>query len=167
MCKNFMCVFCSLEHQKQKSAQRRSFWPDVPADIPWETSVWPSKSWKNKHVGTGMPRGRPRKNFGLKNFGLMYLLTYCYVPYLYACMCCWRFFSVRFRTNSWWLAVGMPTASSSEEAWTFLCRGAFIVKNFGLFFRSLEQAKFPASKTNSVTVRGLAQPLRTQGPLCC
>ena len=24
---------------------------------------------KNKHFGTDMPRGRPRDNFGLKNFG--------------------------------------------------------------------------------------------------
>ena len=50
----------------------RSFRPDVPADIRPKTSVRPSKSWKNKHFGTGMPRGGPRKNFGLKNFGLIF-----------------------------------------------------------------------------------------------
>ena len=50
----------------------RSFRPDVPADIRPKTSVRPSKSWKNKHFGTDMPRGRPRKNFGLKNFGLIF-----------------------------------------------------------------------------------------------
>ena len=43
----------------------RSFRPDVPADIRPKTSVRPSKSWKNKHFGTDMPRGCPRKNFGL------------------------------------------------------------------------------------------------------
>ena len=58
--------------RNEKSAQRGSFWPDVPADIRPKTSVRPSKSWKNKHFGTDMPRGRPRKNFGLKNFGLIF-----------------------------------------------------------------------------------------------
>ena len=56
----------------KKSAQRGSFRPDVPADIRPKTSVRPSKSGKNKHFGTDMPRGRPRKNFGLKNFGLIF-----------------------------------------------------------------------------------------------
>ena len=51
----------------------QSFRPDIPADIRPKTSVRPSKSWKkNKHFGTDMPRGRPRKNFGLKNFGLIF-----------------------------------------------------------------------------------------------
>ena len=32
---------------------------------------------ENKHFGTDMPRGRPQKNFGLKNFGLIFgSLTY-------------------------------------------------------------------------------------------
>ena len=58
--------------RNEKSAQRGSFRPDVPADIRPKTSVRPSKSWKNYHFGTDMPRGRPRKNFGLKNFGLIF-----------------------------------------------------------------------------------------------
>ena len=49
--------------RNEKSAQRGSFRPDVPADIRPKTSVRPSKSWKNKHFGTDMPHGRPRKNF--------------------------------------------------------------------------------------------------------
>ena len=36
-----------------------------------KTSVRNSKSWKIKHFGTDIPRGRPCKNFGLKNFGLI------------------------------------------------------------------------------------------------
>ena len=56
----------------ENSAQRGSFGPDIPADIPPKTSVRPSKSWKNKHFGTDIPRGRPWKNFGLKNFGLIF-----------------------------------------------------------------------------------------------
>ena len=28
---------------------------------------------ENKHFGMDMPRGHPRKNFGLKNFGLIFL----------------------------------------------------------------------------------------------
>ena len=32
----------------------------------------PSKSLKTKHFGTDIPRGRPRKSFGLKNFGLIF-----------------------------------------------------------------------------------------------
>ena len=52
---------------EQKGSEKEgSFRPDVPADIRPKTSVRPSKSWKNKHFGTDMPRGRPRKNFGLK-----------------------------------------------------------------------------------------------------
>ena len=43
----------------ENSAQRGSFGPDIPADIPPKTSVRPSKSWKNKHFGTDIPRGRP------------------------------------------------------------------------------------------------------------
>ena len=58
--------------RNKNSAQRGSFWPDIPADIRPKTSVRPSKSWKNKHFGTDIPRGRPRKNFGLKNFGLIF-----------------------------------------------------------------------------------------------
>ena len=45
--------------RKENSAQRGSFWPDIPADIRPKTSVRPSKSWKNKHYGTDIPRGRP------------------------------------------------------------------------------------------------------------
>ena len=65
-----------LGHPKNSETKNqpkdRSFRPDVPADIRPKTSVRPSKSWKNKHFGTDMPRGRPRKNFGLKNFGLIF-----------------------------------------------------------------------------------------------
>ena len=56
----------------ENSAQRGSFWPDVPADIQPKTSVSTSKCWKKKHFGTDIPRGRPRKNFGLKNFRLIF-----------------------------------------------------------------------------------------------
>ena len=65
-----------LIQKRIKSAQRGSFRPDIRP----KTSVRPSKSWKNKHFGTDMPRGRPRKNFGLKNFGLIFrslLMSHC------------------------------------------------------------------------------------------
>ena len=58
--------------QERKSAQRGSFGPDVPADVPPKTSVSRSKSWKNKHCGTHIPCGRPWKSFGLKNFGQIF-----------------------------------------------------------------------------------------------
>ena len=58
--------------RNENSAQRGSFRPDIPADIPPKTSVRPSKSWKNKHFGTDTTRGRPWKNSGLKNFGLIF-----------------------------------------------------------------------------------------------
>ena len=45
---------------------------DIPADIRARTSVKTSKSWKKKHFGTDTPRGRPRRNFGLENFGLFF-----------------------------------------------------------------------------------------------
>ena len=48
-----------IKFRKENSAQRGSFWPDIPADIRPKTSVRPSKSWKNKHFGTDVPRGRP------------------------------------------------------------------------------------------------------------
>ena len=54
------CVFCS-SLRNEKSAQRGS-----P-----KTSVRPSKSWKKKHFGMDIPRGRPW-NFGLINFGLIF-----------------------------------------------------------------------------------------------
>ena len=47
--------------RNEKSAQRGSFRPDIPADIPPKTSVRRSKSWKRKHFGTDIPCGRPRK----------------------------------------------------------------------------------------------------------
>ena len=62
----------SWNSETKNQPKDRSFRPDVPADIRQKTSVRPSKSWKNKHFGTDMPRGRPRKNFGLKNFGLIF-----------------------------------------------------------------------------------------------
>ena len=45
--------------RNENSAQKGSFWPDIPADIRPKTSVRPSKSWKNKHSGTDIPRGHP------------------------------------------------------------------------------------------------------------
>ena len=63
---------CPLYSETKNQPKDRSFRPDVPVDIRPKTSVRPSKSWKNKHFGTDMPRGRPRKNFGLKNFGLIF-----------------------------------------------------------------------------------------------
>ena len=59
--------------RNENSAWRGSFWPDIPADIRPKTSVRPSKCWKNKHSGTDIPCGRPWKNFGLKNFGLIFV----------------------------------------------------------------------------------------------
>ena len=47
--------------RNEKSAQRGSFGPGIPADIRPKTSVRHSNSWKNKHLGTDMPRGCPRK----------------------------------------------------------------------------------------------------------
>ena len=49
--------------KKEKSAERGILGPDIPADIRPKTSVRPSKSWKkrNKHLGTDIPRGHPRK----------------------------------------------------------------------------------------------------------
>ena len=41
--------------RNEKSAQRGSVGPDIPADIRPKTSVRPSKSWKNKHFGDGHP----------------------------------------------------------------------------------------------------------------
>ena len=58
--------------RNENSAQRGSYRPDIPAEIPPKTSVRPSKPWKNVHFGTDIPRGRPCKNFGLKNFGLIF-----------------------------------------------------------------------------------------------
>ena len=54
---------CTSQHcqENEKSAQRGSFRPDIPADIPPKTSVRRSKSWKIKHFGTDIPCGRPRK----------------------------------------------------------------------------------------------------------
>ena len=57
----------------KKSAQRGSFGPDIPVDIRPKTSVRPSKSWKKTSIfGTDIPDGHPWKNFGLKNFGLIF-----------------------------------------------------------------------------------------------
>ena len=62
--------FAKANYQERKISPKRKFRPDIPADIPPKTSVRRSKSWKIKHFGTVIPCGRPRKNFGLKNFGL-------------------------------------------------------------------------------------------------
>ena len=67
LCERFRRAFRNLlwqfraEHcfRNKNSAQRGSFGPDIPADVPPKTSVRPSKSWKNKHVGTHIRRGRP------------------------------------------------------------------------------------------------------------
>ena len=49
----------------EKSAQRESFRPGVPADIRPKSSVRPSKSWRSMHFGKEMPRGRPTKTFSV------------------------------------------------------------------------------------------------------
>ena len=59
-------------NQERKFSPKRKFGPDIPAHIRPKTSVRPSKSWKNKHFRTDIPRGRPGKNFGLRNFGLIF-----------------------------------------------------------------------------------------------
>ena len=63
------------ESSPERSA--KSLWHSffvVPflSQIQRKTSARPSKSWKNTHFGTDMPRGRPPKNFGPKNFGLIF-----------------------------------------------------------------------------------------------
>ena len=83
--------FVPYHSETKNQPKDRSFRPDVPADIRPKTSVRPSKSWKNKHFGTGMPRGRPRKNFSLKNFGLIFrcLITGddCRLTYIQTGLC--------------------------------------------------------------------------------
>ena len=50
-------VLTTLSFRNENSAQRGSFGPDIPP----KTSVRPSKSWKHKHFGADIPRGRPWK----------------------------------------------------------------------------------------------------------
>ena len=58
--------------RNEKSAQRGSFWPDIPCGHPARNFGQALQILENKHFCTDMPRGRPRKNFGLKNFGLIF-----------------------------------------------------------------------------------------------
>ena len=44
------CLYSAPSFRNEKSSQRGSFRPDVPADIRPITLVRPSKSWKNKHL---------------------------------------------------------------------------------------------------------------------
>ena len=58
--------------RNEKSAERGSLRPDVPADIRPKTAVRPSKFLKKQAFGHRHATRRPRKNFGLKNFGLIF-----------------------------------------------------------------------------------------------
>ena len=52
---NRVFVLCQKGGRNGNSAQRGSFWPDVPADIRPKTSVRPSKCWKKQAVWDGQP----------------------------------------------------------------------------------------------------------------
>ena len=58
--------------RNEKSDQRGSFRPDIPADIRPKTSARPPNPGKRSISARTCGRGRPRKNFGLKNFGLIF-----------------------------------------------------------------------------------------------
>ena len=58
--------------RNEKSAQRGSFWPDVPADIRQKPRYQALQVLEETSIlAPTSPRGRPWKNFGLKNFGLI------------------------------------------------------------------------------------------------
>ena len=61
-----------LFFRNEKISPKRKFWGGYPCGHPAENFGQASKSWKKKHFGTDIPRGRPWKNFGLKNFGLIF-----------------------------------------------------------------------------------------------
>ena len=61
---------------------------------------------KNKHFGTDIPRGRPWKNFGLKNFGLIFrsLIIYVVISWTILFMCFlvyWFFPDPSIVDNTW------------------------------------------------------------------
>ena len=60
--------------RNEKPAQRPKFSAGRPCGHPAKNfgQALQILENKNKHFGTDMPRGRPRKNFGLKNFGLIF-----------------------------------------------------------------------------------------------
>ena len=59
--RDFGWVFGPLKIRNEKSAQRESFRPDVPADIRPKTSVRPSKSWKKASWHKHAPRTSTKK----------------------------------------------------------------------------------------------------------
>ena len=66
-----LCLFCS-SLRNEKSAQRPKFSAGRPCGHPAKNFGQALEMLENKHFGTDMQRGRPRKNFGLKNFGLIF-----------------------------------------------------------------------------------------------
>ena len=59
--------------QERKFSPKRKFSAGHPCGHPAKNFGQPPQiQKKNKHFGTDIPRGRPWKNFGLKNFGLIF-----------------------------------------------------------------------------------------------
>ena len=60
--------------QERKFSPKRKFLAGYPCGHPAKNfgQALQILEKKNKHFGTDIPRGRPRKNFGLKNFGLIF-----------------------------------------------------------------------------------------------
>ena len=55
-------LLSGTENQERKNQPKEEvFGTDLPADIRPKTSIRTSKSWKKKHFGTDIPRGRERK----------------------------------------------------------------------------------------------------------
>ena len=76
-----------LFFRNENSAQRGSFGPDIPADIPPKTSVRPSKSWKKQAFRNGHPtrtsikKLRSAKLRADSSFPIFYLRKLSFVAY--------------------------------------------------------------------------------------
>ena len=62
--------------QERKFSPKRKFSARHPCGHPAKNFGQALQILENKHFGTDIPRGRPWKNFGLKNFGLIFRSQY-------------------------------------------------------------------------------------------
>ena len=71
-CKNNQTSPSNMDHSETKNQPKEEVFGRTSLRTSDQNFGQALQVLENKHFGTDMPRGRPRKNFGLKNFGLIF-----------------------------------------------------------------------------------------------
>ena len=105
--------------RNENSAQRGSFWPDIPADIRPKTSVRPSKSWKISILERTSRADVHEKTSVWKTSGWFSVPQWCGLQEL-LCRVATSICLVRYWTNLWPLETGLSSMNQGALKRTHL-----------------------------------------------